>query len=510
MIQIDHLIKEFDAGIRAVNDISLHVEAGEVFGFLGPNGAGKTTTIKILTTLLRPTSGTVTVAGHDVLEDPLAVRMSFGYVGQQSGVDPALTVLENMLLQGRLYHLPKKKIEERIKTLLQLFDMTGREGQWVGSLSGGLKRRLDIATALIHEPKLLFLDEPTIGLDPKSRADLWAYLRGLNRDEGMTLFLTTHYLDEVDQLANRVGILDGGQIRIVGTPDQLKDSLGQDAIHLAFDEPITEETLAAFRNKDWFKEVIQQGEAIRLYLENGQQLLPKVIQWVDSLNLSAKSVLLARPTFDDVYLKYTGKNWLLADEAAEEDWGGWGGSKNNKWAKKWADKAGSSKSEWVEGPESEGNQDWKKWAGQGAAQWSKGDHDPKAVSDQQEADTKHSPDPEKEHTEDSRTADSSEPAWKKWGDQANSEWSSEESREPVEEKPEKKVAKSEDAPAKAEADSEEPWKKWGGQADSNWSSDKKSGSGQNWSEGGEQPQSEWPKDDLSEKSQDASTKDQKE
>ncbi|MFQ5588840.1 MAG: ATP-binding cassette domain-containing protein [Nitrospiria bacterium] len=437
MIRIDHLIKEFDGGVRAVNDISFHVEAGEVFGFLGPNGAGKTTTIKILTTLLRPTSGTVSVAGHDVMKDPLAVRMSFGYVGQQSGVDPALTISENMLLQGRLYHLPKKKIAERMAALLELFGLAGREGQWVGSLSGGLKRRLDIATALIHEPKLLFLDEPTIGLDPKSRADLWAYLRRLNKDEGMTLFLTTHYLDEADQLADRAGILDGGQIRIIGTPDELKDSLGHDAIHLTFDEVIPDKTLSAFRDNAWFKEVLQQGEAVRLYLENGQQLLPKVIQWLETLNLQARSVLLARPTFDDVYLKYTGKNWLLADESAGDDWGGWGGSKNNKWAKKWQNQDGASDSEWSDNAGESNQQDWQKW-----------------------------------------------------GEQANTSWSDQNNAEPNQDRIEESTATGNHSPSNSEANTEPHWKKWENASQSNGSANEAADGGQQWPETGEQPKSE--------------------
>ncbi|MDC4226929.1 MAG: ATP-binding cassette domain-containing protein [Candidatus Manganitrophus sp.] len=218
MIQIEHLIKEYASGRKAVDDISFQVHSGEVFGFLGPNGAGKTTTIKILTTLLRPTSGTVRVAGYDVVENPLAVRMSFGYVGQQSGVDPAMTVRENLLLQGKLYHLPASPLQERMIFLLDLFDMKGSIDLWVGALSGGMKRKLDIATALIHEPKLLFLDEPTLGLDPQSRSDLWSYLRRLNREQGVTLFLTTHYLDEVDQLAHRVGILNHGKVQTDRNP----------------------------------------------------------------------------------------------------------------------------------------------------------------------------------------------------------------------------------------------------------------------------------------------------
>jgi len=356
MIQIDHLCKAFTPDKRVVDDISLHVEAGEVFGFLGPNGAGKTTTIKILTTLLHPTSGTAVVAGHDVVEDPLSVRMSFGYVGQQSGVDPALTVTENLLLQGRLYHLPKKKLLERIRILIKLFDMEGREGQWVGALSGGLKRRLDIATSLIHEPKLLFLDEPTLGLDPKSRLDLWSYIRRLNQEEGMTLFLTTHHLEEVDQLAHRVGILDEGRIQIIGTPDGLKDSLGADAIHLSFQAPLAEEQLSLFRKNAGFKEVIQMGSEVRLYLEEGRKALPKVIQWLDEQDLSPKSVLLARPTFDDVYLKYTGKDWLSANEKKESEWGDWGGGAGGgKWKNKW-----NKDGEKNEGAQVDG--DWKnKW-----------------------------------------------------------------------------------------------------------------------------------------------------
>ncbi|GEM_PF-55443 len=481
MIQIDHLIKEFEGGVRAVDDISLHVQAGEVFGFLGPNGAGKTTTIKILTTLLRPTSGTVTVAGHDVKKDPLAVRMSFGYIGQQSGVDPALTVSENMLLQGRLYHLPKKKIEERMKILLGLFDMSGREGQWVGSLSGGLKRRLDIATALIHEPGLLFLDEPTIGLDPKSRADMWAYLRRLNQDEGMTLFLTTHYLDEVDQLAHRVGILDSGRIRVIGTPDELKDSLGEDAIHLTFDEAVGTETLAAFRKKEWFKEVIQESEALRLYLENGRTYLPKVMQWLETLGLSAKSVLLTRPTFDDVYLKYTGKNWMLADESAEDEWGSWGGSKNNKWAKKWQ-KGGDTDAEG-------GDEAWKKWGGQARGNGLGASKAPEKLASN----------PSEDGVEAGSADDSGngqDQPWKKWGEQAaQGGWSEGKAAETQPEAhPPKEKAESSESEDKDEAGDaqDQPWKKWEGQANSDWSSKDKS------TEGGDPP-SRWPSGESSDK-----------
>lgn len=377
MIRIEHLTKEYASGLRAVDDISLQVRAGEVFGFLGPNGAGKTTTIKILTTLLRPSSGTAIVAGHDVVEQPVAVRMSFGYVGQQSGVDPALTVRENLLLQGRLYHLPSSDIPKRVAFLLDLFDLNGVADQSVGSLSGGMKRKLDIGTALIHEPKLLFLDEPTLGLDPKSRADLWNYIRRLNREQGVTIFLTTHYLDEVDQLAHRVGILDQGRIQTVGTPDQLKDSLGADCIQLSFKAPLTEPALAAFRQMEMIKEVLPQGEEVRLYLVNGRHFLSKILQKVEEQGLTPETVVLTRPSFDDVYLKYTGKS--LVKENVKEPapssggWGKWTQEEQEAWWGKKGNKEGAAgkepglkdsqtDNEGKEGESGSGQNGWKDWS----------------------------------------------------------------------------------------------------------------------------------------------------
>lgn len=339
MIQIEHLIKEYASGRKAVDDISFQVHSGEVFGFLGPNGAGKTTTIKIMTTLLQPTSGTAAVAGYDVVKHPLAARMSFGYVGQQSGVDPAFTVRENLLLHGRLYHLSYSSLQERMKFLLELFGLSETIDLWVGALSGGMKRKLDIASALIHRPRLLFLDEPTVGLDPHSRADLWTYLRRLNREEGVTLFLTTHYLDEVDQLAHRVAILNRGKIQKIGTPDELKDSLGADCIHLTFKHPVSDGVVAFFRGKESVKEIIRQENQLRLYLENGKGALPRILQGVEEQGLEAETVLLTRPTFDDVFLKYAGKSFV--DEDKKEDDSGWG------WGQKWdAGKDQKDQGEW--------------------------------------------------------------------------------------------------------------------------------------------------------------------
>lgn len=363
MIEIEHLTKEYASGHKAVDDITFTVQAGEIFGFLGPNGAGKTTTIKVLTTLLHPTSGTARVAGHDVVEDPFAVRMSFGYVGQQSGVDPALTVRENLVLQGRLYHLSPPRIEERISFLLGLFDLKEAGGWWVGALSGGMKRKLDIATALIHEPKLLFLDEPTLGLDPQSRSDLWSYIRRLNREQGVTLFLTSHYLDEVDQLAHRVGIIDQGKLQTIGTPDQLKDSLGADCIQLSFKKALTGPVFSFFQKQEIVKEMIPREQSgrevkeIRLYLQNGKSHLSRVLQWVDEQGLEAETVLLTRPSFDDVYLKYTGKSLIREinkepEAASSWGWGKWGKQSGGK---KWAtSESGAWADKWKEGEKSAG------------------------------------------------------------------------------------------------------------------------------------------------------------
>ncbi len=466
MIRIDHLSKEFTPGNPVVNDISLHVKAGEVFGFLGPNGAGKTTTIKVLTTLLHPSSGTASVAGHDVSKDPLAVRMSFGYVGQQSGVDPAMTIGENLTLQGRLYHLPLKVIKERIKFLLDIFDMSNREGQWVGALSGGLKRRLDIATSLLHEPKLLFLDEPTLGLDPTSRSDLWTYLRRLNKEEGMTLFLTTHYLDEVDQLAHRVGILDSGRIRAIGTPDELKDSLGADAIHLTFEQAPKKEQLALLKSNSSSDEVIQQGNAVRLYLENGRRALPKVIQWLDEHQMSPKSVLLARPTFDDVYLKYTGKDWALADQKTDDDSSAWGGSGSGKWKNKWNKDGGQSGEDWEkwnkDGEQSGG--DWEnQWQNQtGQSENTQGQEQPMKEAEAMKAKPQVSQEGKKQVSP-PKKKESTEKDEKQWQGKSNDQW--QEGSEPSESSKEEWPNQWQDS------NKESDKKKW--PSDQKWDPDKK-------------------------------------
>ncbi|MDH5378792.1 MAG: ATP-binding cassette domain-containing protein, partial [Gammaproteobacteria bacterium] len=223
MISIKGLCKTFSSGTKAVDNLDLEVEKGEILGLLGPNGAGKSTTIRILTTLAGFEEGEVTVAGYNVDTDPNLVRQAIGYVAQETGVDNFLTGRENLVLQGHLYRMTKKDINNRIDELSKYFDLKGQLDDTVMGYSGGMRRKLDIATALIHRPKVLFLDEPTLGLDTQSRQSLWRYIKELNENLGLTILLTTHYLDEADKLSHRVAIINDGQIKVIDTPDALKD-----------------------------------------------------------------------------------------------------------------------------------------------------------------------------------------------------------------------------------------------------------------------------------------------
>jgi ABC-2 type transport system ATP-binding protein len=233
MIRAQNLVKVF-ADVRAVDDVSFAVRAGEIFAFLGPNGAGKTTTIQMLTTLLRPTSGAITIDGLDPAERPLDVRRRFGIVFQDPSLDAELTAYENMDLHGVLYHVPRRTRVARIESLLRLFELWDRRDSYVKQFSGGMKRRLEIARGLLHTPKILFLDEPTLGLDPQSRNQLWTHVRHLNQTENVTVFLTTHYMDEAERVADRMAIIDHGRIVAQGTPQELKQQTGAESLEQAF------------------------------------------------------------------------------------------------------------------------------------------------------------------------------------------------------------------------------------------------------------------------------------
>jgi ABC-2 type transport system ATP-binding protein len=233
MIHVAHLSKTFGE-VKAVDDISFDVSAGEIFAFLGPNGAGKTTTIQMLTTLLRPSAGSIRIDGLDPAVDPLKVRRAFGIVFQDPSLDSELTAQENMNLHGVLYHVPRNVRTQRIETLLKLFELWERRDSPVKTFSGGMKRRLEIARGFLHTPKILFLDEPTLGLDPQTRSQLWTHVKHLNSTEGVTVFLTTHYMDEAERVAHRIGIIDHGKIVAQGTADELKKQTGADSLEGAF------------------------------------------------------------------------------------------------------------------------------------------------------------------------------------------------------------------------------------------------------------------------------------
>jgi ABC-2 type transport system ATP-binding protein len=233
MIHVENLVKTFGT-VTAVGGISFDVRPGEIFAFLGPNGAGKTTTIQMLTTLLRPTSGSIAIDGLDPAARPLEVRRRFGIVFQDPSLDHELTAYENMDLHGVLYHVPRKVRVERIQSLLTLFELWDRRDARVKTFSGGMKRRLEIARGFLHTPKILFLDEPTLGLDPQSRNQLWTHVRKLNEAEGTTVFLTTHYMDEAERVAQRIAVIDHGRIVAQGTPDELKRQTNTDSLEGAF------------------------------------------------------------------------------------------------------------------------------------------------------------------------------------------------------------------------------------------------------------------------------------
>lgn len=340
MIQVSGLTKIFEGGNKAIDDLNLKVEQGEILALLGPNGAGKTTTIRVLTTLSGFDEGELEVAGHNVDREPEAVRRSIGLVAQNTGVDYFLSGRENLVLQGHMYRMAKQDIENRIEELAKYFELDGALDRQVMTYSGGMRRKLDIATALIHSPKLLFLDEPTLGLDIKSRQSLWKYINKLNKEQGLTILLTTHYLEEADHLSNRVAIINQGKIQVVDTSENLKSAIHGDSVILTFDSQgpdVGEFTYAMHEDPD-IQDVVWQNDNLHVYVDNGATAVPKLVHTAEEKGLTIKSLSLARPTLDDVFLKYTG---TTMDDAVEEEgeewwhqWAGKGGG-SGKWQKNW-------------------------------------------------------------------------------------------------------------------------------------------------------------------------------
>jgi len=312
-ITVEGLVREFD-GLRAVDSIDFTVSRGEVFGFLGPNGAGKTTTISMMCTLLHPTAGRVTVWGHDARREPDHVRSSIGIVFQDPSVDEELTGYENMWFHARLYKVPGSVIDQRITELLDMVELLDRKDDQVKTYSGGMKRRLEIARGLLHHPKVLFLDEPTLGLDPQTRRHIWEYIRKLNQREGVTIFLTTHYMDEADELCDRIAIIDRGRIVAMDTPASLKASMGGDVVLLRMAE-CTEDCTQSLRQVPGVVSVEPQKEGLILGVREGASTIPRILDVARSRDLVVDSVMLKVPTLEDVFIRNTGRS--LRDERVE-------------------------------------------------------------------------------------------------------------------------------------------------------------------------------------------------
>lgn len=301
------LTKHFSPDIRAVDGIDLAVEEGQIFGFLGQNGSGKTTTVRMLTTLLKPTAGTARVAGLDVQREPAAVRRRVGVALQEVGLDELQTGRELLVLQGRLFGLSGAAARERASQLLEVVGLSDAADRPVQGYSGGMKRRLDLACALVNEPRVVFLDEPTTGLDPISRETVWRYVEVLNRERGVTFFLTTQYLEEADRLAHTVAIMERGRIVAAGSPAELKARIGADAVTLTFEDEAAamrgEATLGRFEG---VQRVLRAGNEVVVYLANGAAAVAAIVRALDDAGAPAQSLVLQQPTLDDVFLQVTG------------------------------------------------------------------------------------------------------------------------------------------------------------------------------------------------------------
>jgi len=305
-IETKSLTKSF-GDLKAVDDISFNVENGEIFGFLGPNGAGKSTTMMILTTLLKPTSGQALVSGFDVKTNPKQVRQKIGYVQQESTVDEYLTGRENLLLQARLNHIPKDLIKERIDEVLDLIELSDKQNNAVVTYSGGMRKRLDIAGGLLHRPKVLFLDEPTVGLDIQTRRKIWEYIKKIHEEFEMTIFLSTHYMEEADQLCDRIGIIDGGKIQVIDTPQNMKSAMGNEVISLTIEKNESEnDFLSELKKIELIKKINEDQNKITLFASKGTEVIPKIFQISSDLKIKINSISLTQPTLDDVFISYTG------------------------------------------------------------------------------------------------------------------------------------------------------------------------------------------------------------
>ncbi|MCA9470463.1 MAG: ATP-binding cassette domain-containing protein [Nitrospirales bacterium] len=319
-IEVVGLCKTYE-NLAAVQDLSLTVNTGEIFGLLGPNGAGKSTTLRILITTLKPTSGKATILGHDVLTEADTVRQLIGYVPQERAIDRFLTGREHLLLLGDLYHLPKEESVRRIQELLKLVDLEDHADRVAKTYSGGMKRKLDIACGLLPNPRVLFLDEPTLGLDVQSRLNVWEYVRRL-REQGMTIVMTTNYLDEADQLCDRIAIIDGGRIRTIGSPKELKAGLGGDGVSLSLrdTEPALLEKLAGeIKGLSFIRSVRPHARGLDIRVEAPEKALPALFEVTNRLGCKLEGVEYHRPRLDDVFINFTGHSIDETPQPADQD-----------------------------------------------------------------------------------------------------------------------------------------------------------------------------------------------
>jgi ABC-2 type transport system ATP-binding protein len=316
-IEAEGLAKTYPKDVKALAGLSFAVAPGSVFALLGPNGAGKSTAVKILTTLAKADAGRAAVAGIDVSAEPDRVRRTIGVVAQGSGVDVQATGRENLRLQGQIHGIRGRAVEQRAQELLERFGLADAADRVTRGYSGGMQRRLDIAMALVHDPAVLFLDEPTTGLDPEVRAEMWSEIARLARERGKTVLLTTHYLEEADQLAERVAIVDRGRVVAEGTPDELKRELRGDALHVDLETESNGAVNRALGGLALVRDVSVDGRALRARADDGGRAVPLVLQALEAHGVAVSSVRVARPSLDDVYLKYTGRTFDAAEAEAE-------------------------------------------------------------------------------------------------------------------------------------------------------------------------------------------------
>ena len=313
-IEVDGLRKRYGA-VDALAGVSFSVAEGAIFGLLGPNGAGKSTTVRILATLTRPDGGRASVAGHDVVGEPTGVRRAIGYVPQSSGVDREATARENLTLQGRVQGMRGEDLRRRVDELLDILSLQDAADRVVKTYSGGMKRRLDVGLGLVHRPKVLFLDEPTTGLDPEARVAMWAELEKLAAQETLTILLTTHYLEEADALAGRLVIVSHGKVVVEGTPEELKRDLAGDAVTVELGDGRGDDARIAVAELDGVREAAVDGRLLRTRVESGARAVPTIISTLEGRGIPVAAVTVARPSLDDVYLHYTGRDFRSEDEA---------------------------------------------------------------------------------------------------------------------------------------------------------------------------------------------------